>query len=438
MNAYAVLLVVLAAVSPVAAGLDLSAPASMDCAGFAVREGIGPSCIVEGGFEVVLPDGARFVTHGPDPVVPGHLTGSGFPAEPRAPACVQDPLRERHGLVIYAHPVWKPNGGEATVHELREMVALANGLLHREATERGAPQLDYRMLCDENGDVQVDVVTLPITSGRTPDSTADYYRIVGLLRAMGYDNPNTKYWIWYDDPSACGCGGVADRPGDNARRSANAANGGPNYAITFGYTGASGAFVMMHESGHNMGAVSMVAPDSSGGGHCNDGLDIMCYADGGSKSRYDRYVCRDRIHFDCDGDTYFNPRPPEDTFLARRWNLAAPLNRFVEGCLYAERQVSPADLGIGGTQAWIDIPAACQGARFAALGEHLAPPTQFILSTPPFVEANDVDVCWFAGDEPLGCHRDGFTEEGVVPTGATRALLEHKAGANGRLLLSLV
>lgn len=439
MRARFILLLVIVGFLPPALGLAAPAPPAADapCEGFAVREAIGPSCPVAGGFEVVLPDGARFVTHGPDPV-PGHLTGAHFPAQPRAPACVHDPLAERHGLVIYAHPASKPNRGDELRHELQDMVALANGLLHREAVETGAASLDYRMLC-ESGEVRVDVVTLPFTTGRSNVETlVDYYRIVAALRALGYDNPMAKYWIWYDDPSGCACAGVADAVTDSARNHVNPANAGPNYAITFGYRGVDGAFVMMHENAHNIGAVSNLAPHSSGGGHCNDGLDIMCYADGGSKSDYTSWACRDRIYFDCHHDTYFHARPAAGSYLANRWNIGSPLNRFVQGCLYEERAVVPGALGVGGNAAWIEIPPACRGARFAAMGEHAAPPAASLLYTLAPMQANEVDVCWYAGETLLRCDAKRAFEEGIVPADATRAQLKHVAGPDGRVLLSIV
>ena len=49
--------------------------------------------------------------------------------------------------------------------------------------------------------------------------------------------------------------------------------------------------VLIHEVLHTMGAVVSAAPNTSGtnggvgAGHCTDGLDVMCYDDGGSRGR---------------------------------------------------------------------------------------------------------------------------------------------------------
>ena len=85
----------------------------------------------------------------------------------------------------------------------------------------------------------------------------------------------------------------------------------------------------MHESGHNLGAVPNSAPNSSGAAHCNDGMDIMCYADGGYKSDYRRTACTDREHFDCNHDDYFHPDPAPGTYLYENWNVGSCLNDFL-------------------------------------------------------------------------------------------------------------
>ncbi|MBI4392357.1 MAG: hypothetical protein HY556_00970 [Euryarchaeota archaeon] len=90
------------------------------------------------------------------------------------------------------------------------------------------------------------------------------------------------------------------------------------YGITYGF---SDYTIMMHENGHNLGAVQLTAPDSSGGWHCNDGLDIMCYSDGGSNSTYTTSTCTDRKHFDCSHDSYFRPGASGNNYIATHWNI---------------------------------------------------------------------------------------------------------------------
>ena len=425
----ATLLVLLFAAAPFAAGLAVPSAPAPACVDPADRPGVGPSCVVDGGYALTLPDGQVVLTHGPDPA-PTLLAPAVPLAPPRAPACVEPAIGQRHHLVIYARPADKPDRGDAFRDELRGMVATANGLLDLEAKARGAPGLDYRMACVD-GEVRIDTVVLPLASGGVGESSVDFYRVTAAIRALGYVDPFAKYWIWYDDQLGCACAGVAESAADQARIPRNGANGGPTYAVTFGYTGDTGAFVLMHENGHTMGAVSNMAPASSGAGHCNDGLDVMCYADGGPRSTYSPSVCADRARFDCGQDTYFDARPSPTEYLGRRWNLAAPLNRFVQGCLYAQPSL------LQGESASIDLTASCAGGLFAAMGEPSVPvPGSVTLYVAG--ERNDVDVCWYADATLLRCDTAGYFHEGSVPAGATRAVVTKVAGEDPRVLLSIV
>ena len=81
----------------------------------------------------------------------------------------------------------------------------------------------------------------------------------------------------------------------------------------------------LHELTHNFNAVSLSAPNSSGGYHCTDESDRMCYSD---SPHYPvmRPICAsfyERL-LDCNGDDYFNARPPAENFLSRnpRLNVA--------------------------------------------------------------------------------------------------------------------
>ena len=81
-----------------------------------------------------------------------------------------------------------------------------------------------------------------------------------------------------------------------------------------------------------MGAVQQGAPNSTGaGGHCTDGLDIMCYADGSALgASYAATSCLDRDHFDCNHDSYFNPVPAGGSYLASNWNIAHANNTWIQ------------------------------------------------------------------------------------------------------------
>jgi hypothetical protein len=83
---------------------------------------------------------------------------------------------------------------------------------------------------------------------------------------------------------------------------------------------------------HNLGAVQLNAPHTSGGWHCTDDNDEMCYndnADGTSTVNGKGTTIRcsaayAEIRYDCVDDDYFNSGSPIPTsnYLHNHWNTA--------------------------------------------------------------------------------------------------------------------
>ena len=75
---------------------------------------------------------------------------------------------------------------------------------------------------------------------------------------------------------------------------------------------------------HNLGGVQHSARNATGGFHCIDEWDVMCYQDGSGAAT--RVECpdraRDATRFDCNHDDYFHPDPPVGSYLANPWNTA--------------------------------------------------------------------------------------------------------------------
>ncbi len=84
--------------------------------------------------------------------------------------------------------------------------------------------------------------------------------------------------------------------------------------------------MFMHEVFHTLGAVQRRAPNSTAGGHCFDGADVMCYRDGSRAGRrYTDKQCSTTSNeifevLDCGGDDYFNPDPQPNSYLSGHWN----------------------------------------------------------------------------------------------------------------------
>lgn len=141
--------------------------------------------------------------------------------------------------------------------------------------------------------------------------------MIDELVTHGFNRGDRKYHAWVDANAYCGIGTVYedDRPG-----SENWNNQGPSYARSdrgcWGYA-------EVHEIAHNLGAVQLSAPNSTGALHSRDEHDVMSYADGGPKGQMvvlcPEPVGEDRL--DCRGDDYFSPAP--SGYLASHWNVAS-------------------------------------------------------------------------------------------------------------------
>ncbi|MFB7670374.1 RICIN domain-containing protein [Kitasatospora purpeofusca] len=153
---------------------------------------------------------------------------------------------------------------------------------------------------------------------------ADFNTSNRAIAAQGLNRKDRKYMIFADAKVYCGIGTFAgdERPGQD-----NLSNFGPSYGRTD--SGCWGGHTAAHELGHNLGAVSNSAPNSSKGGHCVDEWDIMCYSDAPYYPAM-RTVCPDNasdMRLDCRHDDYYHTDPAPGSYLATHWNVAN--NRFL-------------------------------------------------------------------------------------------------------------
>ncbi len=379
--------------SPATAG----APATKGkprAAGYRYLQGQGLSRLVgEGVWRVMLEDGSTVLTHGGDPAPPRTMRRTPAAAAARPPVCAENnPNGNNYLVAIIAWPY--DIAPDETDVSLRGRIATMNGLLHAEAVESGSPDgADYVFACDPGGQVRVDQVSLP-----TPSAQADWVTIISDLQALGYDKPNEKYVIWYDDnppldPGVCGRGTFVD---DESNDTGNRNNFGPSYGITYGGItyGDCGYETMMHELGHTLGAVQYGALHSTGAAHCwqgqNFATDVMCYNDGGPKYPGYLLACDDPgFHFDCAHDDYFDAKVGagegggSGSYLDLSWNLG--------GCYVR----------------WI-VNYACAGD-----GADTAPPSAPTDLRATTVAATEVGLAWAASSDDVGVsgyeiYRDGL------------------------------
>ncbi|MBW3583197.1 MAG: PKD domain-containing protein [Euryarchaeota archaeon] len=188
-----------------------------------------------------------------------------------------------------------------------------NHILNEDGLESGGVTADYKVLCHDDYQIRVD---------HFPNhGSSDFSNVVNAARAAGFYGSNTDFTIFYDGTSSGVCG-VGHISYDDRGSAYNHNNNGNDYGVT--YNNCWSGRTPMHENGHNQGAVQRTAPDSDGSGHCIEGKDIMCYPTSAIL-----VLCRDRVHYDCDHDTYFDAEPEPGEWLHTHWNIGARYNRFI-------------------------------------------------------------------------------------------------------------
>ena len=85
---------------------------------------------------------------------------------------------------------------------------------------------------------------------------------------------------------------------------------------------------VLHEVLHTLGAVQASAPHFSGGAHCYEIYDVMCYTPKDGTTDVFLHGCEivgelpnPGKPLDCGHDDYFNPAPDPGSYLAGHWNL---------------------------------------------------------------------------------------------------------------------
>lgn len=270
-------------------------------------------------------------THGPDPAPPGVDTTRSTPPLPPAAArravtavtCDGNGQSGPRVQVIYAHASDRPNRHSAYLASMRAWAAEADTMMQESAAAvGGARRFRFVTTPDPGCDIDIANVTL------SPAGDNNFDNMAVDLATQGFNRGDRKYLVFVDTTSAgiCGLGSWWD---DDAASQANWNNYGPSYArVDAGCWGANAA---AHELMHNLGAVQLSAPNTSGGAHCIDEYDVMCYSDEPffPRMRYDCPQFANERLFDCGHDDYFHPAPNPGSYLGTHWNAAD--SRFLVG-----------------------------------------------------------------------------------------------------------
>lgn len=155
---------------------------------------------------------------------------------------------------------------------------------------------------------------------------SNFSATISALRSLGYTRTDRKYSIFGESNVYCGIGEFED---DDRKISGNRSNTGPHFARSD--SGCWNGHTIAHELGHNLGAVSNSAPNSSGGAHCTDEYDVMCYSDSPNYPPM-RYICANQSHenrLDCGHNDYYHTNPSASSYLGTHYNMAD--NPFLSG-----------------------------------------------------------------------------------------------------------
>lgn len=291
-------------------------------------------------------DGVGECTHGPDPAPEGvDARQSRAPEKPEqaggkkatAPSgtettagaggtvyCTGDGTSGNRVQAVYARSSDRTDRYWTYASSFPVWAARADAVYANSAAKTGGER-HIRYVTYDTGEgcaLSVAKVTMPTWADDNFSNTVSY------LRSIGYNRTDRKYMVWVDANVYCGIGTIKN---DDSASSSNLNNGGNTFGRTdagcWGLTNS----VEAHELMHNLGGVQLSAPHSSGGWHCTDEYDRMCYSDSPYYPSMS-YPCASSQEalFDCGNNDYFHTNPPSGSYLATHWNSAN--NQFLVKC----------------------------------------------------------------------------------------------------------
>lgn len=264
--------------------------------------------------------GTDLCTHGPDKPPPSADVESAGGAQNENPpasapiVCDEEGTNDHRIQFMYVHAEDVPDRYRDQVDSFRALAAAVDQIYDRSAHETGGHR-HLRFVTDEKCQLEV----LPVIVSATGD---DSFRATILeLVNLGYASKERKYVIFVEAMVYCG---IATIIYDSDPSVGNVNNHSSGYARID--NGCWNAVAVAHELTHILGGVQQDAPHSSGGGHCVDEWDLMCYSDAPHYPNM-QYLCPITMQelLDCNHDDYYHTDPPADTYLSTHWNVADSL-----------------------------------------------------------------------------------------------------------------
>lgn len=284
--------------------------------------------ICNNAFKITVPEHSRSrdfrdaCTHGPDTAETLGVTATAAQTSSSGAVvpCFGDGVSGRRVQTLYVVTSDKTDRYEQFKSSFQSWAADVDNLIDQSGRKTGS-ELHAKWLTDN---CQLDVQKVVVQPGAN-DSIGS---TIAAVRDAGYTDPNRKYLMWTDADVYCGIAEISldDRQDPVVNRN----NSGPNYARVDTPCWGRGGAVELHELFHNLGAVQLSAPNTSGGFHCVDEWDRLCYQD--SAGVVLKYECpSDQANLlDCNDNDYLHSNPAPESYLATHWNT------FDSGFLYSE------------------------------------------------------------------------------------------------------
>jgi hypothetical protein len=253
-----------------------------------------------------LIQGTDLCTHGPDFEIP-----EGPQIAPPPITCDGDGVSGKRVQVLYVRELLSEDRYAMNLDLFRRVAADANRIVDDSAHETGGHR-HIRFVTDAQCQIDVQHVVIP------PVVDFTFSTLILSLKVLGYTDPDRKYLMFVDADVYCGIGTAI---GDNRPELENRNNHQAGYARLD--KGCWWGTAAAHELIHTLGGVQKDSPNTSGGWHCTDEWDIMCYSDAPNYPAM-RFLCphsHDML-LDCNHDDYFHTAPPPGSYLATHWNVA--------------------------------------------------------------------------------------------------------------------
>ena len=271
-------------------------------------------------------------THGPDPAPQGFdveqlvppLSGEAEAAALTPIACDGDGRSGSRVQVLYVRGSDVSSRYARYLTSIQDWAGQADTIFQTSAAATGAGR-SLRFVQDPTScQPLVEEVVL------SPNGDSTVAATMAELKSKGYSRTDRIYLAFVDTTSAGICGVGTIWSDDRANGNDNWNNVGPGCSRVD--AGCWSGTVAAHEVMHNLGGVQLSAPNSSGGFHCIDEYDVMCYKDSASSPDTRRdcpSLSNDKTRFDCGHQDYYHTNPAPGSYLASFWNPAN--NRFLIG-----------------------------------------------------------------------------------------------------------